>query len=279
MKISIITATRNSGRTLRDTMMSVLRQDWADFEHIIIDGASTDNTLSVIQELEPQYKGRLKYISEPDKGIYDAMNKGLRLATGDVVGTLNSDDFFSAPDILRLVASNIEHADAVYGDLQYITGDDVSQGTRFYSSRRFRRWKMPMGFMPAHPTFYCRRSVYDKYGLFDPTIRIAADFELLLRFIYLHNISTRYIRRCMVVMRVGGVSTSGLKSHRQIMKDHFEAYRKNGVRSNIILEGSRYINKLVEIAYYRIRQKLSGRSNNVGVAKAVSPSEFIKGWK
>ena len=234
-------------------MNSVLAQTYKDIEHIIVDGNSKDNTMDIVKELETLYEGRLKYVSEPDHGIYDAMNKGIDIATGDVIGILNSDDFYSSNDILQLVADNIKDVDSVYADVHYIKGDDIEAGVRYYSSRRFRRWQMCMGFMPAHPSFYCRREVYDRYGKFDLSYKIASDFELLLRFIYLNNISTKYIRKNFVTMRIGGASTSGLRSHRQILKDHMAAYKKNKIYSNYILEGCRYAYKIAEISYYKLR--------------------------
>jgi len=262
-------------------MNSVLAQSYTDFEHIIVDGGSNDDTMAIVKELEPHYNGRLKYVSEPDRGIYDAMNKGLRMATGDVVGTLNSDDFFSSNDILRTVADNILEVDAVFADVHYIQGNNVHAGVRYYSSRHFRRWQMCMGFMPAHPSFYCRRNVYDKIGCFDLDFKIAADFELLLRFIYLHNISTRYIRKNFVTMRIGGASTSGLRSHRQILKDHMHAYRKNRVYSNYFLEGCRYAYKVAEISYYKLRLPFDRKRKMQEEDPTIeqTPAEFILSWQ
>ena len=252
MKISIITATYNSGATLRDTMESVLAQDYYDFEHIIVDGSSKDNTLAIIRDLEPRYKGRLKWISEPDKGIYDAMNKGILMATGDVVGLLNSDDFYTSYDILSTVNREIQEHDAVYGDVHYVDPDDTVKPVRYYSSADFRRWKMRLGFMPAHPSFYCRRIVYTKYGLFDQDFKVAADFEQLLRLIYVNKIFIKYINKDFVTMRTGGASTSGFESHRRILRDHLKAYKKNGVSSNIFFESLRYVYRIGE----KIRFKL-----------------------
>lgn len=248
MKISIITATYNSGVTLRDTMESVLGQDYADFEHIIVDGCSKDNTLDIVRELEPRYEGRLKWISEPDKGIYDAMNKGILMASGDVIGLLNSDDFYTSPDVLSTVDCEIREFDAVYGDVHYVDPRDTATPVRFYSSAPFRRWKMRLGFMPAHPSFYCRRTVYTRYGLFDRDFKVAADFEQLLRLIYVNRIFTKYIPKDFVTMRTGGASSSGIESHKKIIRDHLKAYRKNGVSSNIFFESLRYA--------YRIGEKI-----------------------
>lgn len=278
MKISIITTSWNSGKTIQDTIDSVLAQSYKDFEHIIVDGGSTDDTMDIVRKSESRYGGKLKYISEKDGGIYDAMNKGLRMVTGDFVGTLNSDDFYSGPDILQTIADNIGGEDAIYADVHYIKDNDMHSGVRFYSSRRFRRWKMCMGFMPAHPSFYCRKDLYDRYGMFDLDFKIASDFELLLRFIYLHNIKTRYIRKNFVTMRIGGASTAGLSSHCQILKDHMHAYKKNNVYSNYFLEGIRYVYKIAEICYYKIRLPFDRRKEGVNKKSPQRPSEYIEFW-
>ena len=159
--------------------------------------------MSIIKEYEPRYEGKLKWISEPDKGIYDAMNKGIRLATGDVVGILNSDDFYTSVSVLSKVAEEVTDVEAVYGDIHFVNDSDLTRCVRYYSSAGFSPWKMKMGFMPAHPSFYCRREVYLKYGLFDTSFRIAADFDQLLRLLYVNRISTKYIPMDFVTMRTG----------------------------------------------------------------------------
>lgn len=252
MKISIITATWNSAATVRDTMESVLRQTHQDWEHIIVDGASSDSTMEIVRELEPRYGGRLRYVSERDRGIYDAMNKGLAMAKGDVVGLLNSDDFYSASDILETISGMMEDCEAVYGDVHYVSPDDLQTPVRHYSSAFFRPWLMRLGFMPAHPSFYCRRGIYATYGQFDLDFRVAADFEQLLRLIYINGISTKYIPRDFVTMRVGGASTSGFNSHRRILRDHLRAYRKNNVRSGLIHESLRYAFRLYQLVRFRL---------------------------
>ncbi len=252
MKISIITATWNSGETLRDTMESVLSQSYTDYEHIIVDGLSSDNTLGIVREMEPRYGGRLKVVSGKDRGLYDAMNKGIALATGDVVGILNSDDFYTSRDVLERVAAGISDVDAVYGDVHYVDPSDLTRCVRHYSSRAFRRWKMLMGFMPAHPSFYCRRSVYSRFGLFDLDFKVAADFEQLLRLIYVNRIAIRYLPFDFVTMRTGGASSSGMASHKKIIRDHILAYKKNGVRSNYLLESFRYLHRIVDLTCQKI---------------------------
>lgn len=248
MKISIITATYNSAATVRDTFESVLRQTYKDIEYIVVDGASKDDTLAVIKAYEPRFEGRMRWVSEPDKGIYDAMNKGLSLATGDVVGILNSDDFYTSDDVLATVAEALadEQIDAVYGDIHYVRDEDLTRTVRYYSSAKFSRRRMLSGYMPAHPSFYARRSAYAKGGNFDTSFKIGADFENLLRLIYVHRIRTHYLAKDFVTMRMGGASSSGVKSYWQIMKDHMRAYRKNGVWFNPIGYAWRYVEKLVE---------------------------------
>lgn len=250
MKISIITATYNSGKTVGDTLKSVLAQTYHDYELLVVDGASKDNTLEVVKKMEPLFEGRMRYISEPDKGIYDAMNKGIRMATGEVIGILNSDDFYTSDDALACIAWTLEKekVDAVYGDIHYVDDEDLKKCVRYYSSKPFRRWMMRLGFMPAHPSFYCRKEVYEKFGAFDAeNYRVAADFENLLRLIFVNKIKTHYISKDFVTMRTGGASNSGLESHKRIMRDHLKALKENGVYSNIFLLGLRYLYKIGEI--------------------------------
>lgn len=252
MTISILTCTWNSEDTIADTINSILRQTYHKIELIVIDGQSTDNTIDIVKKYEKRFEGRLKWISEPDHGLYDAMNKGLAMATGDVVGILNSDDFYTSDNVLERVAHEIEGVDAVYGDIHFVNPDDLSKCVRYYSSRSFRPWQMRLGFMPAHPSFYCRRHVYQALGAFDLQFKVAADFEQLLRLIYINRISTKYIPMDFVTMRTGGASTSGLQSHKAILRDHLRAYRKNGVRANIATESLRYAYRILQAILYKI---------------------------
>lgn len=254
MKISIITAAFNSGKTLRDTMVSVLNQSYTDWEHIIVDGGSRDNTVDIIRELEPHYDGRLKWVSAPDRGIYDAMNKGIAMATGDVIGILNSDDFYTRPSVLTRVAMELMNndTDAIFGDIHFVDDTDLTTCVRYYSSRYFHWWMMPMGYQPAHPSFYCRKKVYDRFGAFDLSFRVAADFEHMLRLIYVNRIATRYIPMDFVTMRTGGASTSGISSHRKIIRDHLLAYRKHRLHCGYIMDFVRYPLKIAELAISKI---------------------------
>lgn len=257
MKISIITTTYNSATTVQDTFQSILRQTYSDIESIVVDGESKDGTLELIKKYEALFEGRMHYISEPDKGIYDAMNKGIRMATGDVIGILNSDDFYTSPIVLERVVQMMENSklDAVYGDVHFVNDIDLSKCVRYYSSRYFRRSWMRFGFMPAHPSFYCRKEIYEKYGLFDTSYKVAADFENLLRLIFVNKIHICYLPMDFVTMRTGGASTSGLVSHKQILRDHLNAYQKNGVYSNVLFESFRYVYKLLEILCQRLNRK------------------------
>ena len=261
MKISVITATFNSGKTVRGTIESVLHQTYKDVEYIIVDGMSKDNTMEVVRSYESLFCGRMRYVSEPDKGIYDAMNKGIAMATGDVVGILNSDDFYTSPDVLEQVARTMAGGDidAVYGDVHYVHDEHLDKCVRYYTSRPFHRRWMRFGFMPAHPSFYCRRSVYEQYGAFDLSYKVAADFENLLRLIFVHRIRTHYIAKDFVTMRTGGASSSGLRSHKQIMRDHLRALRQNQVYSNPLMLGLRYPYKLCEIALTKFDSIFSHR--------------------
>lgn len=259
MKISIVTAAYNSGKTIRDTLESVLRQTYDNYELIIKDGGSKDNTLDICRDYEQRFNGRMKIISAPDKGIYDAMNQGISSASGDIVGILNSDDFYTSDDILITVADTFAKEytiDALYGDVHYVDSQDTNKIVRFYSSRLFRRSWMRFGFMPAHPSFYCRKETYDRYMIkgcyFNTSYKIAADFENLLRMIFVHKIKTIYIKKDFVTMRTGGASSSGITSHKQINKDHLRALKENGINSNYFFLSIRYLYKILELIYSKI---------------------------
>lgn len=258
MKITIITTTYNRASTLRETLESVLAQSYPNYEHIIVDGMSSDRTMDIVREYEPRYNGKLRYIREKDGGIYDAMNKGLKIASGDVVGFLNSDDYYTTNDILQTIADTFARnpqAEAIYGDVHYIDAS-TNRFARYYSSAIFRPWMMRMGFMPAHPSFYCKRETYEKTQIYySLNYKIAADFEWMLRLIYKQKIRTTYIRKDFVTMRTGGASSSGIACHQQINRDHLCALRVNHVYSNILLLGIRYVYKIGEIIISRIFRK------------------------
>lgn len=209
MKISIITVCFNSDKTIADTLRSARAQTNADIEHIIIDGGSKDDTLSVVAA-EVMLNHRL--VSEKDKGIYDAMNKGIAMATGDIIGFINADDFYPSPDVLSTVAAAFESsgADSCYGDLCYVQQNDVSNTVRYWRSTPFLVGLFSRGWCPPHPTFFVRREVYQRLGGFDLKVKIAADVELMARFLECGRISSHYIPRVLVHMRMGGTTNRSI---------------------------------------------------------------------
>ena len=210
MTITIITATYNSAATIADTLQSVLEQTYQDFEVIVVDGVSSDKTLEIVRSFKPAFQGKLRIVSEPDQGLYDAMNKGLLMATGQVVGILNSDDFFSTPHSLEYIAQAFENpsVDACYGNLYFVQPHALKVPVRHYTAGHFRRWMMRLGYAPPHPTFYCRKEIY------------------------VQRLTTIHIPHDLVTMRMGGVSTAGWKSYLQGLKDRLRALKKNRVYSN-----------------------------------------------
>ncbi len=248
MRISIITATYNSEKTVRDTLESILAQTFQDIESIIVDGASKDGTMDIVREYEPRFQGRMRWICEPDKGLYDAMNKGIQMASGDIIGLLNSDDFYTSHNVLETVVRSFKNndIDACYGDVHYVADNNLGKCIRYYSSAKFTPERMMYGYMPAHPSFYCSREIYHKYGLFDISFKIAADFEQLLRLIYIERIRIKYIPMDFVTMRMGGASTSGIRVRIKIMKEHLRGFRKNGIRNNFFRLSLRYFGKILE---------------------------------
>ncbi len=221
MKISIVTATYNSARTVRDTLRSVAAQSFENVEHIIVDGQSQDDTLAI---LEANRDRIARIVSEPDGGIYDAMNKGIALATGDVIGLLNSDDVFASRDSLRDVAMAMRdpQIECCYGDLVYVDADDLSRVVRYWKSRSFVPGLFRSGWVPPHPTFYVRKDVYERYGNFDLNYRLAADFELMLRLMEKHRVRSVHVPRVLVKMRLGGATNQSLSN---IWKQNVEIYR------------------------------------------------------
>ena len=249
MKLSLITVTYNSSKTLLDTFQSVLSQTYSDIEYIIVDGASKDNTVSIIKEYEPLFQGRMKWISERDKGLYDAMNKGIRMATGDVIGILNSDDLFMDDKVLADIATAFdEQTDAIFGNLYFVNQEDVNQIVRVWKGSPYKSFKS--GWHPAHPTFYVRREVYEKFGGFDTTFDVSADFELMLRLIEKHGIRTKYLDRYMVRMRMGGESTGSIKNIIRGNKNIFRAFRKNEIKVSPLYPVYRLLPKVIDRVCY-----------------------------
>ena len=234
MKISIVTVCRNSESTIRSAIESVLAQTYQDIEYIIVDGASTDGTLSIVNE----YRERIAHIiSEPDNGIYDAMNKGIKIAGGDFLGILNSDDFFASPDIIGgLVEFLTENPqlDGTYGDIVFVDKKNVERVVRMYSSQDFSPKQLRWGIMFPHATFYVRRELFDSFGLYKLDYPVVSDFELVVRFIK-RGISIGRYPRVMVKMRNGGVSNTSIWSVLRHNFDIARACRENGIYSNILM--------------------------------------------
>jgi glycosyltransferase len=228
MKVSIITVTMNSEKYLADCINSVRRQNHKDIEHIIIDGKSTDRTIAIIL----QNLNHISYwISETDRGMYDAINKGLQMATGDIVGILNSDDMFASADAVKSIVDCFEttDTDSVYGDLVYVDAANTQKVIRYWKGVSYKRSRFRYGWMPAHPTFYVRRELIRQYGLYENHYYTAADYEFMARYLFLHKVSSQYIDAMLVKMRNGGISNENLKSRLRANRRDFLAMRKNQI--------------------------------------------------
>jgi len=221
MKITVVTVARNAADTIGDTLRSVAGQTHPDVEHLVVDGASTDGTLDVV-EREGGHVARV--VSEPDSGLYDAMNKGIALASGEVVGTLNADDMYMHERVLARVASVFENeaVQACYGDLIYVDRRDTNRIVRYWTSQAYAPGLFERGWIPAHPTFFVRRAVYERYGAFDLKYRIQSDFELTLRLLRVHGIRSVYIPEILVRMRMGGTTNRRLIN---VVRGNLESYR------------------------------------------------------
>jgi len=243
MKVSIITVVYNNQETIKDAIESVLGQSYKNIEYIIIDGASTDGTVEVIESYAHKID---KFVSEEDDGLYDAMNKGVKLATGDIVGILNSDDFYVDEFVIEKVVHTFQEqkVDSVYADLVYVMPDDLHKSVRYYDSSYFDISKFAYGWMPAHPTFFVKREIYTTYGMFRTDLKITADFDILVRFLYTHKISYYYIKEVLVKMRMGGVSTSFGSIWTKNIED-MRVCRENGIDTNIFKMLSRYPRKIL----------------------------------
>jgi len=227
MKVSIITVSFNSASTIEDTIKSVLSQNYKDIEYIIIDGDSTDGTNDILKKYEDNIS---TVISETDNGIYDAMNKGLAVSTGDVVGCLNADDYYADEYVVSRIAAAFDQnaPQAVYGDLVYVDRTNVDKIVRYWQADTYKQGNFYLGWVPPHPTFYCRRDLFEQYGLYRTDYRVAADFELMLRFMEKHHIKVSYIPDTLVHMRIGGKANTWagiLRGNREIIR----AFKANGL--------------------------------------------------
>ena len=243
IKISIITATYNSEKTISATIDSVLSQNYKNVEYIIIDGASSDRTMDIVRSYGSLIS---KVISEPDRGIYDAMNKGIKIATGDVIGILNSDDLYNNEQVLNEIVGVFERDDveAVYGDLVYVDENDIGKVIRTWRSGIFKPGSFALGWHPPHPALFIKREIYEKYGAFDLNFEISADFELMLRLFEKYMIKPAYIPKILVRMRLGGASNKSLKN---IIKGNINCYRafiKNNIKVSVLYPLFRLLPKI-----------------------------------
>jgi len=246
LRVSVVTVCFNSAGTIEGTIRSVREQEYGHVEHVVVDGGSTDGT----QEIVARYNGRIrKFISEPDDGIYDAMNKGLRLAEGEIVGFLNADDVYAGPSVISEIAAAFEGgpADAVYGDLIYVRQRDTRQVVRYWRAGKYGPKAFHSGWVPPHPTFFCRMALYRELGGFDPAYRIAGDFELMLRFIEKHGIRMRYIPKPLVHMRAGGRGNT-LRGIFQGNRELIRAFHRNGMPFPARFFGARLARRIWQFA-------------------------------
>lgn len=245
MKVSVITVCYNSARTLSHAIQSVVDQDWPKVEHIIIDGGSTDGTADILE----RFRSRLAYVvSEPDRGVYDAMNKGVMLASGDVVGFLNADDMYASPGVLSQVARMMEagRLDALLGDVEFFNPTDPKKTVRRYRSDQFSPDRIAWGWMPAHPALFLRRQVYERFGLFRTDYRIAGDFEYCARIFRDNTLVYRSLPEPLVRMRTGGISTGGWRNTVLLNQEVMRACRENGIETNMLKIFSKYPAKMLE---------------------------------
>ena len=272
MRISIITATYNSSSTIKDTLESVRDQTYKNVEHLIIDGLSKDDTLEIVGA----YPHVSKILSEKDKGIYDAMNKGISHANGDIIGILNSDDFYASPEVLSKVARAFEDPsiDAVYGDLQYVDHGNTQKIVRRWKAGNYTKKSFYYGWMPPHPSFFVRKKLYEQSGNFNLQLRSAADYEIMLRFLLKNNYKAAYIPEVLVKMRTGGMSNASLKNRLRANREDRMAWSLNGLKPwffTLIMKPLRELGKWVGggVTATAWRSGGSSRKESPNVSRAV----------
>ncbi|ASW76168.1 family 2 glycosyl transferase [Chryseobacterium piperi] len=246
MKISIITVCWNSEKYLKTAIESILNQSYNNIEYIIIDGGSTDNTLNIIKSYEPLFEGRMRWISEKDNGIYDAMNKGLTMATGDILGLLNSDDFYISQNSIEKIVNGFitNKVDSVFADLYYVKEQDTDKIVRKWKTGN--RKSFIKGWHPAHPCFFVKKEIYEKYGLFDLKYKIAADFEIMLRFLEKNKISSFYLEEFILKMRLGGESNKNFSNIKKGKKEILDAFQKHNIKIPFYYSYKRWISKAIQ---------------------------------
>jgi glycosyltransferase involved in cell wall biosynthesis len=245
MKVSIITVSYNSAETIEETIQSVLSQDYTEIEYIIVDGKSTDHTTEIVSKYHDKIS---KFISEKDKGIYDALNKGIALATGDIVGLLHADDLYSNTTVISDVVKQItsSNAAAIYADLNYVDRYNTTKVIRKWRSGNYKDGMFLKGWMPPHPTFFVKKTCYDTYGMFNLKLRSSADYELMLRFIHVNKIKISYLPKMIVNMRAGGQSNVSLLNRLKGNKEDHLAWELNGLKPGIFTLIRKPLSKLLQ---------------------------------
>ena len=231
--MSIITVCYNSEKYIRSAIESVFNQTCSDIEYIIVDGGSTDATMSIVRSYEALFNGRMKWVSEKDEGIYDAMNKGIAIATGDIICILNSDDFYTNNSVIAKVIQCFrkKDIDAVYGDLLYIYANNIDKVQRYWKSGIYKKNAFMWGWMPPHPAFFVKKTVYKQHGNFNTNFTTAADYEFMLRVVHKEHINLDYLSEVLVKMRVGGKSNQSIKNRMKGNNEDQRAWKLNGLRS------------------------------------------------
>lgn len=246
MKISIITVVYNNEQTIEHAIKSVLAQDYDDIEYVIIDGNSSDDTTSIIKK----YQGQIDvFISESDKGLYDAMNKGILASSGDIIGILNSDDLYQDKFVISDIAEQFKvdaKCSILYGDLVYVDQDNVDKIVRKWKSKPYYPKFFEHGYVPPHPALFLKREVYEKAGLFDLNFRLAADYEFMIRILKKHNFKSSYYPRLMVKMRLGGATNKNIKNILAGNREILQSWRKNDFKIPFMLMPMRFVKRLAQ---------------------------------
>lgn len=255
MKISIITVTYNSEKYLQDCIESVSKQNYKNIEHIVVDGKSTDGTLDIIRG---NSRFISKWISETDRGMYDAINKGIKMATGDIIGILNSDDMLASADVIRTIAESFKdkNTDSVYGNLVYVHPENTQKIIRFWKGSAYKRSRFRYGWMPAHPTFYIRRKLITQYGLYESHYYTAADYEFMARYLFKHKVNASYLDHMIVKMRTGGLSNGNLKGRLRANRRDFLAMKKNKIPFSFFVSILKPLIKIPQFKNKFVQQKV-----------------------